>query len=68
MRNSSSANNAAVGGSMIPLMALGILGSATTAAMLGRLTIYGIIPGPLMMIENRDLVYSLFSARSSRIS
>lgn len=55
-----SANNSAVGGSMIPLLALGIPGSATTAVMLGGLTIHGIIPGPLMMTENRDLVYSVF--------
>ncbi|MFV0245466.1 MAG: tripartite tricarboxylate transporter permease [Qingshengfaniella sp.] len=55
-----SANNAAVGGSMIPLLALGIPGSATTAVMLGGLTIHGIVPGPLMMVQNKELVYSVF--------
>lgn len=55
-----SANNAAVGGSMIPLLALGIPGSATTAVMLGGLTIHGIVPGPLLMIQNKELVYSVF--------
>lgn len=55
-----SANNAAVGGSMIPLLALGIPGSATTAVMIGGLTIHGIIPGPLLMTNNTELVYSVF--------
>ncbi len=55
-----SANNSAVGGSMIPLLALGIPGSATTAVMLGGLTIHGIIPGPLLMEQNTNLVYSVF--------
>ncbi len=54
------ANNSAVGGSMIPLLALGIPGSATTAVMLGGLTIHGIIPGPLLMQQNSQLVYSVF--------
>ncbi|WP_349367711.1 tripartite tricarboxylate transporter permease [Salinarimonas sp.] len=55
-----SANNAAVGGSMIPLLALGIPGSATTAVMLGGLTIHGIVPGPLLMQQNPILVFSVF--------
>jgi putative tricarboxylic transport membrane protein len=54
------ANNAAVGGSMIPLLALGIPGSATTAVMIGGLTIHGIVPGPLLMEQNTQLVYSVF--------
>lgn len=55
-----SANNSAVGGSMIPLLALGIPGSATTAVMLGGLTIHGIVPGPLLMLQNKELVFSVF--------
>ncbi len=55
-----SANNSAVGGSMVPLLSLGIPGSATTAIMIGGLTIHGIIPGPMLMITNQDLVYSVF--------
>ena len=55
-----SANNSAVGGSMVPLLALGIPGSATTAVMLGGLTIHGIIPGPLLMENNAQLVYTIF--------
>ena len=54
------ANNSAVGGSMIPLLALGIPGSATTAVMLGGLTINGIVPGTLLMENNTLLVYTVF--------
>jgi len=54
------ANNGAVGGSMVPLLSLGIPGSATTAVMIGGLTIHGIIPGPMLMVQNQDLVYSIF--------
>lgn len=54
------ANNAAVGGSMVPLLALGIPGSATTAIMIGGLTIHGIVPGPMMLVQNPALVYSVF--------
>ena len=55
-----SANNAGVGGSMIPLLAIGIPGSATTAVMLGGLTIHGIVPGPLLVQQNSDIVFSIF--------
>lgn len=55
-----SANNSAVGGSMVPLLSMGIPGSATTAVMIGGLTIHGIIPGPMLMVQNQDLVYSVF--------
>lgn len=54
------ANNAAVGGSMVPLLALGIPGSAATAVMIGGLTIHGIVPGPMMLVQNKELVYSVF--------
>lgn len=54
------ANNGAVGGSMVPLLALGIPGSATTAIMIGGLTIHGIVPGPMLLVQNKELVYSVF--------
>ncbi|MBA4741835.1 MAG: tripartite tricarboxylate transporter permease [Azoarcus sp.] len=54
------ANNAAVGGSMVPLLALGIPGSAATAVMIGGLTIHGIVPGPMLLVQNKELVYSVF--------
>jgi putative tricarboxylic transport membrane protein len=54
------ANTAAAGGSFVPLLSLGIPGSATAAVMIGGLMIHGIRPGPLMMIQQPDLVYAIF--------
>ena len=45
------ANNAASTGSFVPLLTLGIPGSATTAIMLGALLSYGIQPGPRLYID-----------------
>ncbi len=55
-----SANNAASGGAMIPLLSLGIPGDAVTAVMLGALTIQGLRPGPLLFDQNTEVVYTLF--------
>ena len=53
-----SANNAAVGGSFVPLLALGIPGSATSAIMFGALTVHGLIPGPKLFVEHADIAYT----------
>ncbi len=55
------ANNAAVGGAMVPLLSLGIPGSATTAVILGALVLHGMRPGPLLMSQQTELVYSVFA-------
>lgn len=47
-----SANNGAVGGSLVPLLALGVPGSATSAIMYGALTIHGLIPGPRLFVDH----------------
>lgn len=52
------ANNAVVGGAMVPLLALGIPGSASAAIMFGALTVHGIIPGPRLFTERGDIVYT----------
>lgn len=52
------ANNAVVGGAMVPLLALGIPGSASAAIMFGALTVHGIIPGPRLFTERGDLVHT----------
>ena len=52
-----SANNAAVGGSMVPLLALGIPGSTTSAILYGAIAIHGIVPGPRIFVNNPDFVY-----------
>lgn len=60
------ANNGVVGGSLIPMLTLGIPGNAVTAALLGGLLIHGLIPGPNLFIEAPDILYpfifSLFLA------
>lgn len=47
---SETANNAAIGGAMIPLLTLGIPGDGITAILLGSLIIHGIAPGPLIFM------------------
>jgi putative tricarboxylic transport membrane protein len=56
------ANSSSVGGALVPLLALGIPGSATTAVLVGALMIHDLNPGPLLFIERPDIVYSLFAA------
>lgn len=55
-----SSNNAAVGGALVPLLALGIPGDTVTAMLLGGLTLHGVAAGPLMFTEHTDVVYSIF--------
>ena len=52
------ANNAVVGGAMVPLLALGIPGSGSAAIMFGALTVHGILPGPRLFTERGDIVYT----------
>ena len=59
---SETANNACIGGAMIPLLTLGIPGDAVTAVMLGGFMIHGIQPGPLLFTTQGVLVYTIFSA------
>ena len=54
-----SANNAAVGGSLVPLLTLGIPGSSTTAIMLAALTLHGLRPGPMLFRDSPELTYSI---------
>ncbi|MER7083144.1 tripartite tricarboxylate transporter permease [Saccharopolyspora kobensis] len=54
-----SANNAAANANFIPTLTLGIPGGATTAVLLGALTVYGIQPGPLLFDEQPELVWGL---------
>lgn len=54
------ANNAAAMGALVPLFALGIPGSGTTAIILGAFIIHGLTPGPTFMVGNSDLIYAVF--------
>ncbi|MBQ8090984.1 MAG: tripartite tricarboxylate transporter permease, partial [Pyramidobacter sp.] len=58
---SETSNNACIGGSMIPLLALGIPGSSSAAIVLSALTLHGIQCGPLAFSQNSDLIYSIFA-------
>jgi len=56
------ANNAATGGSLVPLLTLGIPGSNVTAVMMGALLMLGLQPGPLLFKENPEFVWGLIAS------
>lgn len=57
-----SANNAASGGAMIPLLTLGIPGSGTTAILMGALIMYNVQPGPLLFDEHPQVAWGLIAS------
>ncbi len=57
-----SANNAASTGSMLPMLTLGIPGSPTTAILLGGMIMWGLTPGPMLFVEERQFVWGLISS------
>jgi putative tricarboxylic transport membrane protein len=59
---SETANNAATGAAMIPLLALGLPGGALTAMMVGVFQMHDIEPGPLVFINTSELVWVVFAA------
>ena len=59
---SESANNATVGGALIPLIALGIPGSVIGAVLLGALVLHGLQPGPLLFRQNPAAVEAIIGA------
>ncbi|MFT5873195.1 MAG: putative tricarboxylic transport membrane protein [Clostridium sp.] len=56
------ANNAASVGAMIPMMALGIPGSGTTAVMLGGLMMIGVRPGPLFFTTQPEIAWGVIAS------
>jgi putative tricarboxylic transport membrane protein len=56
------ANNAAVGGAMVPTLALGIPGSGTTAMILGVMIMVGLRPGPMLFEQQPEFLGALFAA------
>jgi putative tricarboxylic transport membrane protein len=58
-----SANNAAATAAMVPMLTLGIPGSATTAIMLGGLMMWGLRPGPLLFEKNPQFVWGLIASQ-----
>ena len=57
-----SANNAVTGGSLVPLLALGVPGNSTSALFLGAIMIHGMRTGPVFFTEHPDVIYGLFIA------
>lgn len=54
-----SASNAAVGGAVVPLLALGIPGSGVIAIVMGAFIVHGIVPGPHIFETDPDLTYGI---------
>src|SRR5699024_9917069 len=62
------ANNAVTGGSLVPLMTLGIPGNAVTAVLMGGLIIHGLAPGPMLFENTPNVAYGfIFSLFFSNI-
>ena len=59
---SEAANNATIGGALIPLIAMGIPGSVIDAVLIGALMIHSITPGPTLFITNPDIVWAMIAA------
>ncbi|RAP43319.1 tricarboxylate transporter [Rhodovulum viride] len=56
------ANNAASTGSLLPMLTLGIPGSPTTALLLGGMVMWGLTPGPMLFVEQKEFVWGLISS------
>ncbi len=56
------ADSGSVGGAMVPLLALGIPGSATTAVLIGAMMIHDLTPGPQLFVSSPEMIYSIFGA------
>jgi len=55
------ANNAVTGGTMVPLLSLGIPGSGTSAILLGALLLYDITPGPNLLKQHDELIWVIIA-------
>lgn len=55
------ANNAAIGGALIPLLALGIPGDAACVQFIAALNVQGIQVGPMFMRQQPEIVYMIFT-------
>jgi putative tricarboxylic transport membrane protein len=56
------ANNGASAGAMVPLLTLGIPGSASTAVLIGGFLMWGLQPGPLLMEQNPEFAWGLIAS------
>jgi len=58
---SEAANNAVTGGSLIPMLTLGIPGESVTAVLMGGLIIQGLTPGPELFTKHAAMTYTFFA-------
>jgi putative tricarboxylic transport membrane protein len=56
------ADHAAGTSALLPMLSLGIPGSATAAVMMGGLMIWGLNPGPALFVEQKDFVWGLIAS------
>jgi putative tricarboxylic transport membrane protein len=56
------ANNAASSGAMVPLLSLGLPGSAATAVLLAAFLMWGLTPGPLLMTQRPEFAWGLIAS------
>jgi putative tricarboxylic transport membrane protein len=54
-------NNAMVGGSLVPMLTLGIPGSPTAAVLMGGLIIHGLFPGPDLFLRDADVAFTFLT-------
>ena len=47
---------------MLPMLTLGIPGSPTTAILLGGMVIWGLQPGPMLFVTNKEFVWGLIAS------
>lgn len=59
---SESANNATVGGALVPLIALGIPGSVIDAILIGAFVLHGLQPGPMLFANDPKIVATIISS------
>lgn len=56
------ADHAAGTSALLPMLSLGIPGSATAAVMMGGLMIWGLNPGPMLFVDQKDFVWGLIAS------
>lgn len=55
------ANNGCVGGSLVPVLALGVPGSSGAAMIMAAFIMHGVVPGPTLFEQHPDTVYTIFA-------
>src|SRR5204862_6205275 len=56
------ASHAAGTAALLPMLSLGVPGSPTAAVLLGGLLIWGLQPGPMLFVEQKEFVWGLIAS------